>query len=330
MALTDKSSIVVPKGFYGKANVLQGFNPQTENLVDLDVTRNTTATRVNEAGLIESVAANVPRRDFLNGGCGELLLEPQRTNLFLNSETGATQTINVTSGATYSVSFSGTGSITFSGGETGTLNGTGATAKDRVETQITPSSTSVTCTISGTVEYVNFEEGSYSTSWIETTASAVTRNQDVISASNIGSLLNDAEGGVFIEASWLDVAPLSITLSDSTNANRVLIDPINSTGWRYNVKVNGTDQIISTGIGDSTANKLSKIAIRYSTNDFVFYQDGIKEYQDASGTTFNNNTLNNFALQLGVGGQTFHGRIRQLVIFDKAPTDTELQAITTP
>jgi len=52
MALTDKSSIVVPKGFYGKANVLQGFNPQTENLVDLDVVRNTTATRVNEQGLI--------------------------------------------------------------------------------------------------------------------------------------------------------------------------------------------------------------------------------------------------------------------------------------
>jgi len=86
MALTDKSSIVVPKGFYGKANVLQGFNPQTENLVDLDVVRNTTATRVNEQGLIESVAANVPRRDFLNGGCGELLVEPQRTNFWTESE----------------------------------------------------------------------------------------------------------------------------------------------------------------------------------------------------------------------------------------------------
>jgi len=82
MALTDKSSIVVPKGFYGKANVLQGFNPQTENLVDLDVVRNTSATRINEQGLIENVAANVPRRDFLNGGCGELLVEPQRTNNF--------------------------------------------------------------------------------------------------------------------------------------------------------------------------------------------------------------------------------------------------------
>jgi len=86
MALTDKSSVIVPKGFYGKANVLQGFNPQTESLVDLDVTRNTTATRVNEQGLIESVAANVPRRDFLNGGCGELLMEPQRTNLLTYSE----------------------------------------------------------------------------------------------------------------------------------------------------------------------------------------------------------------------------------------------------
>jgi hypothetical protein len=52
---------------------------------DFDFTRGSTATRVNEAGLIESVAANLPRINYENG-IGHLLLEPQRTNLVTYSE----------------------------------------------------------------------------------------------------------------------------------------------------------------------------------------------------------------------------------------------------
>ena len=47
---------------------------------ELNFTRASTATRVAENGLIESVASGVPRIDF-TGGEGKLLLEPQRTNL---------------------------------------------------------------------------------------------------------------------------------------------------------------------------------------------------------------------------------------------------------
>ena len=62
---------------------------------DLDFTRSTTATRVNESGLIETVAINTPRLDFTGGGCGKYLFEPQRTNTipyssnFSNSWTNA-------------------------------------------------------------------------------------------------------------------------------------------------------------------------------------------------------------------------------------------------
>lgn len=86
MSLEDKASIVLPKGFAGKAGTLECWNPNSDSLVGLSVVRATTATRVNESGLIESVAANVPRRDFTNGGCGDLLVEPQRTNLVTYSE----------------------------------------------------------------------------------------------------------------------------------------------------------------------------------------------------------------------------------------------------
>jgi hypothetical protein len=52
---------------------------------DFTVDRNSTATRVNSLGLIESVAANVPRLDYTDGNCPSLLLEPQGTNLLTHS-----------------------------------------------------------------------------------------------------------------------------------------------------------------------------------------------------------------------------------------------------
>ena len=53
---------------------------------DMDVTRATDATRVNESGLIEDVLANVPRIDYTGGGCPHILVEPMRTNLVTYSE----------------------------------------------------------------------------------------------------------------------------------------------------------------------------------------------------------------------------------------------------
>ena len=51
-----------------------------------DFTRGSSATRVNEQGLIEDVTdTNLPRIDYL-GGTGHILLEPQSTNLQLRSQ----------------------------------------------------------------------------------------------------------------------------------------------------------------------------------------------------------------------------------------------------
>ena len=84
MALFDDASLVVtPNGY--KAGTLYSIKP-TSGAGDMTVVRATTATRVNSAGLIESVANNVPRLDYLNASCPSLLVEPQRTNVLLYSE----------------------------------------------------------------------------------------------------------------------------------------------------------------------------------------------------------------------------------------------------
>jgi hypothetical protein len=57
---------------------------------DFNVTRATTATRFNSAGLIESVASGVPRLDYFTSGgtagCPALLVEPAATNALSYSE----------------------------------------------------------------------------------------------------------------------------------------------------------------------------------------------------------------------------------------------------
>jgi hypothetical protein len=57
---------------------------------DFNVTRATTATRFNSAGLIESVASGVPRLDYFTSGgtagCPALLVEASGSNLLLQSE----------------------------------------------------------------------------------------------------------------------------------------------------------------------------------------------------------------------------------------------------
>jgi hypothetical protein len=81
--LTDASLIVTPNAY--KASKLYSVIPNTV-LGDMNIARATTATRVNSAGLIESVAINVPRLDYTLGSCPSILVEPQRTNLLLYSE----------------------------------------------------------------------------------------------------------------------------------------------------------------------------------------------------------------------------------------------------
>ena len=63
------------------------FNDENDNFKPLPFTftRNSSATVVNQSGLIEEVGSDVPRIDFKDNTKGALLLEPSRTNLVTNT-----------------------------------------------------------------------------------------------------------------------------------------------------------------------------------------------------------------------------------------------------
>ena len=75
-----------------KTGQVLAYNSENDNYKPLPFTfdRASSATRVNKEGLIETVAIDEPRIDFLNNSKGHLLLEPQSTNRTLNSEQPST------------------------------------------------------------------------------------------------------------------------------------------------------------------------------------------------------------------------------------------------
>ena len=78
-AINPKPSILLTPTAYDNGS-LHSVKPVLSPFADFDFTRGSSATRVNEQGLIEDVTdTNLPRIDYTDG-TGSLLLEPQSTN----------------------------------------------------------------------------------------------------------------------------------------------------------------------------------------------------------------------------------------------------------
>lgn len=85
MSLLDKTNLLITPNAV-KAGKLYSVIPAIGN-GDCTVVRNTTATRINGSGLIESVASNIPRINYDSAGNNpSVLVEVQRTNLIIDSE----------------------------------------------------------------------------------------------------------------------------------------------------------------------------------------------------------------------------------------------------
>jgi hypothetical protein len=285
------SLLMVP--VLGKAGRLYSQIPDT-GAGDLDFTRvGDTATRVNEAGVVENVPANVPRIDYTSGGCGKLLLEPQRTNILSNREVMATESITVLAGS-HALSFYGTGSVTLSGAATGTLNGTGA--NERVILLFTASAGTLTVTVSGSCTKGQIEAGSYATSYIYSlTGATVTRGADVCSKTGISSLIGQAEGTIYVEEQYdasvannggVDDTLVALTDGSTNNLILVLHYGVATGGFsnavRFFIRTSNVNQVLIDSA--ALASGVYKIALAYSNNDVVAYINGVLIGTDTSAT----------------------------------------------
>lgn len=326
MTLFDDSKIITTANA-AKAGVLYSIKPES-GLADLDVTRATTATIVNESGAIESVAVNEPQLDYTDGSCPSFLIEPQRTNLAFPSATAATQTVTTTAAA-HTLSFYGTGSVTLSGTHSATLNGTGTT--NRVTLTFTATSGSLTMTISGSVTNIQLELGSYATSCITTTSGSVTRNLTSYLKTGLSSLIGQTEGVFFVEIKYFGVPTTQnfLSIGQYSPANNT----VNIGNWVGNLSAsvyfNNSFLLLNTNIGTIDTN-YHKIAVKYKSGDSAIWVNGVEVATSTTTATPDASGWFTMSSKWGNLMWSIEGvKLKQMQVYDTALTDSELLTLTT-
>jgi hypothetical protein len=173
------------------------------------------------------------------------------------------------------------------------------------------------------------EQGSYATSYIPTSGSTVTRNQDLCNNAASSDLINSTEGCLYLEASFVDDTSFKgISISNGTNTNTIRIyhSPTDNQ-LVFRVTLNSVDQFLETYILNYTS-LYNKICLNYKENDFSVFINGFKVLEDTSGSTFASGVLNQLNLNRGDGQDPFIGNIRSVAVFKEALTDEELAKIT--
>ena len=145
---------------------------------------------------------------------------------------------------------------------------------------------------------------SYSTSYIPTDGSTVTRTADVCNNAGTSATFNSTEGVLFAEIAALadDETTRILSLSEDGNMNnRVnIFYTSGSNRMKFIVRVNNIkefDEIITL----SNILDYNKIALRFAENNFAVYINGVKEAEQLSGSIYSANTLDKLNFDQGGG-----------------------------
>ena len=173
---------------------------------------------------------------------------------------------------------------------------------------------------------VQLEAGSYATSLINTSGSAVTREADVCDNGANSEVINSTEGVLYAQVSGLVNGGVdrTIALSDGTISNYLRIT-LHSNSSRIAFF---SPQGVNYNNFDFSQTDNLKIAFQYKENDWKIYINGTLKATDTSALTFSANTLSKLTFDLA-GTNPFFGKTKDLRIFTTSLTDAELIALTT-
>ena len=175
------------------------------------------------------------------------------------------------------------------------------------------------------------EQQSYATSYIPTSGSSVTRNQDL--CTNGGSLasINSTEGTLYAEIAALanDGGNRRISLNDGSDNNRInLMFTSVSNQIVCNYKANGTTRVSLSTTSYSVID-INKIAFKWKLGDFQLFVNGVKISTDNNTTMINANALNTIDFRDGNALFPFFGKNKALAVWKEALSDAELTELTT-
>jgi hypothetical protein len=176
---------------------------------------------------------------------------------------------------------------------------------------------------------LQFELGSYATSYIPTTSASVTRNADLVTKTSATALIGQTEGTIFGEC-----------LVIPQKADSMLCLMRNSSGGLYGdfffIRASNGVPAVSVRQGDTTYVAINgttalsegyhKFAFAYKQNDFAFYVDGVQIGTDTSG---NVPTCNEIYLGQYVDGADREVSKKSFALWKQRLTNTQLAQLTT-
>ena len=177
---------------------------------------------------------------------------------------------------------------------------------------------------------MQYEEGSYATSYIPTSGSVATRLADECNNAGNEQVINSTEGVLYAEMSALTSFQVSTIMISLSNGGSSAI----RFGYQQGTSVffvESTGAANNIGIYSEPINSLiySKIALSYKENDVKLYINGFLVATDSVFTPFTSNVLNKLSFDNGVGVSDFYGNVKDVRVYNTALTDQELIALTT-
>ena len=180
------------------------------------------------------------------------------------------------------------------------------------------------------IQNAQLEAGSYSTSLIPTSGSAVTRVAEGCVSNEDASLFNDSEGTLFLEIKGISNGGSSRRFSiTSGNVNNRVSLELDETASLVKAFMSSNGTLTGTlEVSNITQTDTHKIALTYTSSAFKIFIDGILEDTDTSivGSPIGLDTL-----QFTSSNDTLpmEGFVKQAFVFKTALTDSECIALTT-
>ena len=179
------------------------------------------------------------------------------------------------------------------------------------------------------IQYAQLEVGSYPTSIIPTSGSAVTRVKDDCTQTTPSGVIGQTEGTIFLDITRDSLESYTqrvLTLSNGTTNNVIGLQLTGGNQITFYVENGGSNQVAITKSNATTANQKVKIAAAYKANDFALYIDGVQVGVDTSGSVPTTSIIKysnpSNALQ-------YVGVVNNFKLYNTRLSNSELAALTT-
>ena len=175
------------------------------------------------------------------------------------------------------------------------------------------------------------EEKAFSTSYISTTGSTVTRAAETCNSAGNSTVFNDSEGVLYAEIAknnGTQYSLVSLQKPSITNTYAYIGFLNNTTQIKAEVKVAGTAAFSKTRTFSDTS-QYFKIALKYKSGDYALYINGHKTDTGTSTTIFSDGDLQE--LEFGNHNNStfrYYGKIKNVQVYNTALTDAELIELT--